>query len=119
RLVGARARLWELRSHLAEGRQQLAAALERAGPWRRSPIGAAALDGAGILASHQGDFTVARAFYGESLAIRQQLGDRREIARSLGHLGRLAYDQGDCSAARSLLGGSVAAGRGPGDSARL
>src|SRR5262249_4721921 len=57
RLVGALARFWELRSHLAEGRQQLAAALERAGPWRRSPIGAAALDGAGILASHQGDFT--------------------------------------------------------------
>jgi predicted ATPase len=108
RLAGALARFWELRSHLEEDRQRLAAALERAGPWRRSPIGAAALGGAGVLALHQGDYAAARALHDESLAIRRQSGDRRGMAQSLRHLGRLATDQGDFPAARALLEESLA-----------
>jgi predicted ATPase/DNA-binding SARP family transcriptional activator len=108
RLAGTLAHFWEARSHLEEGRRRLAEALERAGRWRRSPIGAAALDGAGVLVLHQGDYAAAHALYGESLEIRRQLGDQRGMARSLGHLGRLALDQGELSTARALLEESLA-----------
>lgn len=119
RLAGALAPFWEGRGYLEEGRRRLAAVLERAGAWRRSPMGAAALDGAGVLAFRQGEYAEARALFEESLAIRRQLGDQRGTARSLGRLGRLAYDQGDGLAACCLLEEGLEINRQLGDRAGL
>jgi predicted ATPase len=119
RLVGALAGFWEERGHLEEGRQRLAAALERAGPVRRSPAGAAALAGASALVRRQGDRPSARALLEESVAIQRELGDRAGIAASLARLALLASHRDDCETARVLDEESLAIQRELGDQAGI
>jgi tetratricopeptide (TPR) repeat protein len=51
----------------------------------------------------QGEYARAVQLLEESMAIKQELGDKRGIARSLIHLGRVAYLQGQYKRATSLL----------------
>jgi len=119
RLGAALWRFWHIHGHLTEGREGLAAVLElggtqmRDGP--RAAAHAGALNGAGVLALRQGDYAAARSLLEESLAIRRDLGDRREIANSLGNLGMVATEQGDGVLARSLHQESLAIRRELGD----
>jgi len=56
----------------------------------------------GIAAQAQGDYAEARRLYAESLQIKEQLGDKADVAKSLHELGRLAQAQGDYAKARRL-----------------
>ncbi len=115
RLAGALWRSWEIRSHPSEGRQWLEKILALPGASERTILRAKALNGAGILASHQGEYAAGRAFVEESLAIAREMGDRSGIALSLNLLGRMARDQGDYAAARALFEESLALRRALGD----
>src|ERR1019366_7073761 len=88
--------------YLSEGRECLTALLSRPGAQVCTMARADALNGAGALAYMQGDYVAARSLYEDSLAIRQELGDRRGVAGSLNNLGIVASHQGDYAAARSL-----------------
>ena len=130
RLAGALWRFWHIRGHLSEGRRWLEAALALAG--REGPVPpigtvpplpdtghrvakAQALNGAGALATSQGDYAMARALHERSLALRRELGDTRGIAASLNNLGLVAREQGDYGAARALFEESLALKRELGD----
>lgn len=101
RLGAALQRFWYTRGHLSEGRERLTALLSH--PLAQEPTRARvdALNGAGVLAHIQGDYTAAPLLYKESLAIGQGLGYRPGIALSLIGLGNAARHQGDYAAARS------------------
>ena len=102
RLAGSLQRLWDVRGYFGEGRERIANALAHPGAQGTTRTRADALNGAGNLADHQGDYAAARAFYEESLAIRRALRDRQGLARSLGNLGILAARHGDYDGARAL-----------------
>ncbi|OGG56550.1 MAG: hypothetical protein A3F84_22560, partial [Candidatus Handelsmanbacteria bacterium RIFCSPLOWO2_12_FULL_64_10] len=108
RLGGALWRFWEVHGYLTEGRERLAGLLTLTGTSGRTAARAKALNGAGVLASRQGDYAAARALHEESLAIRRTLDDKQGIAWSLNNLGLVAADQGDYAAARALHEESLA-----------
>jgi predicted ATPase/class 3 adenylate cyclase len=115
RLCGALHRFWWARAYLSEGREWCARILGKAGAEERTKERAKALQVAGVLAYHQGDYSAARALNEESLSIRRQLGDRRGIAASLNNLGLVAGEQGDYPVARALYEESLAIKRELGD----
>jgi non-specific serine/threonine protein kinase len=97
-------RFWELHGHLTEGRGCLEETLN---PVHSSnaedDLRARLFNGAGNLASTQGDFRRARALHEQALAIRRDLGDWRGVAGSLSNLGGVANSQGDHATAQSLF----------------
>ncbi len=101
RLAGALWQFWQLRGHVSEGRQWLEAALGL-GTETATPERAKVLTGAGMLATHQHDYRVARAYHEQSLAIHRTLGDQWNAAVSVNDLGTVALYQGDYATARSL-----------------
>jgi predicted ATPase/DNA-binding SARP family transcriptional activator len=103
KLAAAMSRFWVIRGHLREGREQLENALAKAFRERWTVERANALHGVGTLAHWQGDYTAARAWYGESLAIRRDLGDRRGIAATTNALGLVLKHEGSYSASRKLF----------------
>ena len=113
-LAAALWRFWWLRGHVAEGREQLEAALAVDGS-TASAARAAALDGAGVLAETQGDYDRAEALHREALALSRERGDKTGIARALGNLGVVAFDRGDDDQATTLLEESLALAREIGD----
>jgi predicted ATPase/class 3 adenylate cyclase/uncharacterized protein HemY len=126
RLGGAVCRYWEVRGHMTEGREQLAAALSRQGRETRekasriereraSRARGKALVGVGRLALRQGDYQEAREYFEEGLAAYRRAGDGTGIATSLNNLGILAYDQGEDERARTLYEESLALRREVGD----
>jgi predicted ATPase/class 3 adenylate cyclase/tetratricopeptide (TPR) repeat protein len=115
-------RFWSVRGHLTEGRERLAEllALEQADGGEpvtaeRRAARASALNGAGALAWHQGDYAGAGALYEESLAIRRELGDTPGVAASLSNLGLMEYEQGDYASGAALLEESLSLRRELGD----
>ncbi|MGH8103176.1 MAG: hypothetical protein ACREJQ_01495, partial [bacterium] len=115
-IAGALRRFWMVRGYLSEGRERLAAAIERGqgkdvrarrpallSPELRAPrralpeslaILAKALNGAGGLAGLQGDYPAYRTLHEQALAIRRQLGDRgghRGLARQPRRCGTRAW----------------------------
>jgi DNA-binding CsgD family transcriptional regulator len=66
------------------------------------------LNGAGLLATEQGDQATARSRLEACLALAQVLGDRRREASALHHLGLVARRQNDQAAARSFQAESEA-----------
>lgn len=108
-------RFWYQRGHLEDGRQRLLAALAMPGARAATALRAAALHGAGTLASFQGDLAAARADLEEALAIRQALGDEVGRARTLNNLALVASEQGDYLRARALQEESLAVWRAQGD----
>ena len=111
RLCGALQRFWWTHGHLAEGRQWCTRVLCKAGAEERTRERAHVLNGAGVLAYHQGDYPAAKVLHEESLAIRRELDDRHGIAGSLSNLGYALLNQGDYPAARALLEESLAISR--------
>ncbi|HEU5423205.1 MAG TPA: tetratricopeptide repeat protein [Nitrolancea sp.] len=113
RLSGALAWYWWLRSHHDEGWRWLQRAL--AGTADTSAARMKALYGAGFLAHHRRDSTLARALLDESLAIARARDDRWTVAWVLHHLGRVAYFDDDPAAARALGEESLAVAEAIGD----
>jgi tetratricopeptide (TPR) repeat protein len=114
RLAGALWRFWSVRGYLSEGRQWLEMALAGKGP-AAPEARARALNGAGNLASSQGDHARAVALHEKALALWRELGNRQGIAGSLNSLGNVAYQQGDYMQAAALYEESLALKRELGD----
>nr|CAA9217654.1 Transcriptional regulator, AfsR family [uncultured Armatimonadetes bacterium] len=116
-LVAALWRFWEMRSHLAEGRQRLAEALAPRGGAVSQPTTdhAKALYGAGQLAWCQGDYEAARTCYDDCLASFRALDDRRGVATALSGLGDVDQAQCDREGARQRYEQSLAICREIGD----
>ena len=93
---------WNVRGHLSEGRELLHALLAHPAGQEPTEARVTALNGAGNLASAQGDSTMARALHDDSRTIALALGYQRGIAISLLNLGNVALAQGDQTLARSL-----------------
>lgn len=100
RLSAALAWFWEIRGHMAEGRQWLSRTL--AGVPGPPDARMRALCGAGWLADRQHDWVAARGHLEQGLVIARELDDRWEIAWALHLLGRVAHHEGDAARARSL-----------------
>ena len=113
-LAAALWRFWWLHGHVAEGREQLEAALAVDGS-TASAARAAALDGAGVLAETQGEYDRAEALHREALALSRESGDKAGIARALGNLGVVAFDRDDDDQATTLLEESLALAQEIGD----
>ncbi len=112
RMAGLLWRFWSMRGHWTEGRQWLEQALSR-----RASAALAhrwiALHGAGNLSLDLGQYTRAKAYYEESLAVTQQLNHQRGVANSLLNLSMVAFYQGELDRCAQL------AGTGAGDSPRV
>ncbi|MDP8957741.1 MAG: tetratricopeptide repeat protein, partial [Actinomycetota bacterium] len=115
RLAAALWRFWQMRGHLHEARQRLEdlLALEAPGPALR----ARGLEAAGGVAYWQGDTEASGNFYGQSLELYRELGDRAGVANALYNLSfaymwALQPDQ-----AKSLLEESLGISRDLGDRA--
>jgi non-specific serine/threonine protein kinase len=113
RLGAALWRFWDTHGHLSEGRERLAALLERGET--RGQAAAQALHGQGVLARKQGDFDAARLLHEESLAIHRERGDREGIAHALNSLGMVFHAKGDFETARAMKAESLATMRELGD----
>lgn len=88
RLATALWRFAYTRGHIREGREWIAAALERV-PERTVPR-AVALNGAAVLANMEGNLALTRALHTEALGIGEELGDRRVIGIARMGLGDVA-----------------------------
>jgi non-specific serine/threonine protein kinase len=95
RLTAALWFFWETRGYNVEGRERVETTLAQTEGLGRTAARAKALDGAGELAWHQGDFQTARDRLDESIAIWRELGDRRGLAYAILHRGWVAHNQGD------------------------
>jgi predicted ATPase/DNA-binding winged helix-turn-helix (wHTH) protein len=115
RMAAALWRFWSFRGYWSEGRSQLAEQL--ASPWNPNDLKARAraLNGAGSIASQQGDYPASRQFHEASLAIQRDRGDRPGIAASLCNLGNVCLQLGDYPAAHSFHEKSLAIYRELGD----
>ena len=94
-LCGMLLKFWGGQGHFSEGRAWCVRVLERAEAQERTATRVKVLNGAGILASCQGDLPSAMAYHTESAAICNELGDKRGVAASLNCLTGVAYAQGD------------------------
>jgi predicted ATPase/class 3 adenylate cyclase len=118
-LAGALWRFWWIRGRLDEGRAQLEAALALGVTTNIAAELAEALDGAGILAETQGDYSRAEGFHRQALALSRNLEDLPGITRSLNNLGVLAFDTGDYDQATALLQESLKLARTTQDTALI
>jgi predicted ATPase/DNA-binding CsgD family transcriptional regulator len=94
RLAGALYRFWMARGPVTEARTWLEVALARSGHVA-TPIRAAALSAAGVLAGVQHDHARASAYFQESLGLWQTLGDASREAGLHLNLGLVAYITGN------------------------
>jgi non-specific serine/threonine protein kinase len=99
RLGGALREFWWSQAQPGEGRHWLERALAAA-PDAPTAARATALVGAGLIAGEQGDAASAVAYFRQSHALYEQLGDRRGLAEALVGLGQTAVVQGRYQAAR-------------------
>jgi len=111
RLGSALQQFWWMRGHMSEGRECLEALLAKPASQLRSTARANALNGAGILARMQGDYTDARKLLSENLEIRRELDDLRGAAGALHNLSTVASEQGSYSEAYALLEQALALNR--------
>jgi len=111
RLCGALHWFWIMRGYRAEGLDWCVRALGSEGIEKRTPERAMALQAAGILAYHLGDFPAARAYHEDSLAMARELRDQKGIARAAILLGQLRLRQGEPAAAHALSEEALAISR--------
>jgi predicted ATPase/DNA-binding winged helix-turn-helix (wHTH) protein/tetratricopeptide (TPR) repeat protein len=102
RLCGALHWFWIMRGHRAEGLDWCVRVLGIEGIGKRTSERAMALQAAGLLAYHLGDFPAARAYHEDSLAMARELSDQKGVARAAIFLGNLRLRQGDPAAAQAL-----------------
>jgi non-specific serine/threonine protein kinase len=99
-LAAALAPFWESRGYLAEGRRRLE---EMLAAIPGSPAARArALNAAGNLVMHQGEYRAALGLYQESLALRRPLGDTRGIAVSLTNVANAHIELGEYAQAETV-----------------
>jgi non-specific serine/threonine protein kinase len=106
RLAGALWRFWYMRGYVTEGRawlDRLLALIPDAGERVDPAIHALALNGAGVLAQAQDDYSRAALLHDLCLSVRRSLGDVYGIAGSLNNLGLVAQSQGNYARAAVLL----------------
>jgi non-specific serine/threonine protein kinase len=111
RLCAALHWFWIVRAHRAEGLDWCVRALGIEAIGKRTPERAMALEAAGVLAYHLGDFPAARAYHEDSLAMARELSDRKGVARAAIFLGNLRLRQGDPAAAQALTEEALAIAR--------
>ncbi|HEX6794746.1 MAG TPA: tetratricopeptide repeat protein [Casimicrobiaceae bacterium] len=111
RFCGALHWFWIMRGYRSEGRDWCKRVLSIDGIHTPVPERAMALQAAGILAFHLGDFPAARAYHEESLAIARALSDHQGIARATISLSNLRLRQGDVAVARTLCEEALALSR--------
>ncbi len=112
-------RFWNIRGHHSEGRSWLEGLLA----WQETQeasvapavVRAKALNGAGRLATQQGDNMRATVLIEKSLALWRELDDTQGIADTLDNLGDLSYMQGDYARSTVLHEESLALYRALGD----
>jgi tetratricopeptide (TPR) repeat protein len=85
RLAGALWWFWQVRGHIAEGRNWLELVLGKISSAPPALL-ARLLEGAGLLAFLQGDYTQAWAYHQQTLGLRRKLGDRQGAAAALANL---------------------------------
>ncbi len=103
RLAGGLWYFWYIRGYHVEGLRHLNAVLALPNSQERTAARALALNGAGGLSTMHLDYPAARAFFEESLSIRQELGDRKAMGITLNNLGLMCFRRGDYAAARAYL----------------
>ena len=101
RLGGALWWFWHIHGHRAEGQQWLADLLDMRGVSEYPSARAKVLSSLGTLTAHSGDYARAHHLHTQSLAIGQDLADKRVMARALGGLGYVAHARGDYAVAWS------------------
>jgi predicted ATPase/DNA-binding CsgD family transcriptional regulator/transcriptional regulator with XRE-family HTH domain len=101
RLGGALWRFWWVRGYMSEELLWLEQAIQGIKEVQ-APVRAKALISAGALAYHRGDNVRAEAFFRESLALFQDLGEIQGVAYSLHRLGLIASRSSDYRTAQSL-----------------
>lgn len=115
-LAGQLHLFWMVRGRYGEGRDWVTRLLHlTAGGCDRGETHARALRTAGMMAYVQGDAVEAEVRFREALGIWQQLGDRTEIAESLGYLGDALLSRRDATSARALYEQSLALARASGN----
>jgi predicted ATPase len=121
RLAKALGRFWWMHGHLSEGRGRLEGFIALPGNDKTLPteILAAAVKWAGVLAACQGDYERAVAFYQDSLALFQAMGDSRQSAECLYNLGVVAQHQGAYGQAVRFTEESLVIRRAVGDTAGM
>jgi predicted ATPase len=100
-------RFWEMREHLAEGRDRLGKLLRLATAAEPTNLRVRALFASGVLAGGQGDYTSSDALFNESLDIALKLQDKRSVAVAFNALAVHARDRGDLSPSRALFESSL------------
>ncbi len=101
RIASALTPFWYIRGYYTEGRQRLDHALTLMPPSAYLPARVKALNGAGVLASVQCDYSTGRTLLEQGLALARELGDQHGIADALLSLGAVSQALGDYAAARS------------------
>jgi non-specific serine/threonine protein kinase len=103
RLAGALAWFWYIRGYFGEGRRWLERFLN-AGADGPPSVRAKALHGAVTIATMLADGLAVRSFSEQALALRRELGDWLEYARTLHNLGQWTFRwEGDLDTGRALL----------------
>jgi predicted ATPase len=117
RLAGSLAEFWRTNGHHTEGRMRLQEALAVGGgrPSHRRK----ALGGAGLLASYQGDYTLADKLLFEALELARAEGDDEGIAATLNWLGTNGYSAGHLDDSQEYIAEGLAIRRRLGDTGRI
>lgn len=120
RLASALHLFWWTRNYLTEASQWLSRVLSHPEAATPTLVRTKALNAAGTIALFRGDYTQARLFYEECLAMRRELmsqgiGDMGGIAGALGNLGLVAWSLNDHAAAYALTRESLEVLRELGD----
>lgn len=115
RLVGSLWRFFQMRGHVAEGRQRIEAALALEGGDLRAR--AVALTGLGGIRYWQGEWDATIEPYGKALELMRECGDEADIAYALYNLSFPVGYGGDYATARALQEESLEISKRLGDSA--
>jgi predicted ATPase/transcriptional regulator with XRE-family HTH domain len=115
RLVASLSWFWYLRGHYGEARALRSAVLALPTRPDLATLRAELLQGAGMLAIHQGDYPAARAFLDEGLAIARQVSNPRLLAFTLITVGWVTRVQDDYVTARPALEEGLTVARDAGD----
>ncbi|HVF98636.1 MAG TPA: tetratricopeptide repeat protein, partial [Chloroflexia bacterium] len=120
RLASALHLFWWTRNYLTEASQWLSRVLSHPEAATPTLVRTKALNAAGTIALFRGDYTQARLFYEECLAMRRELmgqgiGDMSGIAGALGNLGLVAWSLDDHASAHALTRESLEVLRELGD----